>query len=295
MNVSYVTTSNENVASFRYRVLAPAQGLGSHLVIPTVGRVADKKSEVVVFSKHWVYNDWSYANFCKLRGQKVIFDICDDHLDGKFSDHYRRMLDVAHAVTCNSNEMARIIKEKTGKDAVVIEDPVLSPRMTYDPELPTSLCWYGQAMNIHGLYDVYTPDCTYPLEIVLPGNVQPPAHFQAPWIRWTPWHKDVISSLAERNTVAVLPYRQGKEAKSANRVLEALQCGMVVLTDLIPSVQELPKTGIVYLDRPINEVMESVRGWKWELELQKAQDHIEENYSPEVITSKWVQVFRSLV
>jgi hypothetical protein len=70
---------------------------------------------------------------------------------------------------------------------------------------------------------------------------------------------------------------------------------MVVLTDPIPSVQELPKTGIAYLDRPINEIMESVRGWNWELELQKAQDYIEENYSPEVITSKWVQVFRSLV
>lgn len=294
INVSYVTTGNEGIASFRYRVLAPAQEMSKHLIIPKVSRLADKDAAIVIFSKHWTYNDWSYANFCKKRGQKVIFDVCDDHTEGKLSDHYHRMLDVAHTITCNSKEMARIIKEKTGKVAVVIEDPVLSPRMAYDPDLPTSLCWYGQAMNIQGLYDVYTPDCTYPLEIALPGNVQPPAHFQAPWIRWTPWHKDIIPSLAERNTVAVLPYRQGKEAKSANRVLEALQCGMVVLTDPIPSVQELPKAGIAYLDRPINEIMVEIRGWNWELEIQKAQAYIEKHYSPEAIAEKWVQVFKEI-
>ena len=134
----------------------------------------------------------------------------------------------------------------------------------------------------------------YPLEIVLPSNVQPPAYFQAPQIRWTPWHKDIIPSLAERNTVAVLPYRQGKAAKSANRALEALQCGMIVLTDPIPSVQELPKAGIAYLDRPINEIMEAVQGWDWEPEIEKAQKHIAENYSPEVIADKWARVFGSL-
>lgn len=294
MNISYVTSGNENIASFRYRILSPAQNLGNHLIIPSIGTLAQKESEIVIFSKHWTYNDWSYANFCKKRGQKVIFDVCDDHTEGKLSDHYRRMLDVAHTITCNSNEMARIIKEKTGKDAVVIQDPVLSPRMTYDPDLPTSLCWYGQSMNIHGLYDVYTEDCTLPLEVVVPGNIQPPAHFQAPWIRWSPWHKDIIPSLAERNTIALLPYRQGKVAKSANRVLEALQCGMIVLTDPIPSVQELPKEGIVYLDRPINEIMESIHDLSWGIQVQKAQDYIEKHYSPEAITKKWVQVFKEI-
>jgi len=294
MNVSYVTTGNDNIASFRYRILSPAQNLGKHLIIPNVSSLARKESEVVVFSKHWTYNDWSYAKFCKLRGQKVIFDVCDDHFEGKMSDHYRRMSDVADTITCNSYEMAEIIRDKMDRDAVVIPDPVLSPQLSYDPSIPTSLCWYGQSMNIHGLYDVYTEDCTYPLEIVLPSNVQPPAYFQAPQIRWTPWHKDIIPSLAERNTVAVLPYRQGKAAKSANRVLEALQCGMIVLTDPIPSVQELPKAGIAYLDRPINEVMEAVQGWDWEPEIEKAQKHIAENYSPEVIADKWARVFGSL-
>ncbi len=295
MNVSYVTTGNDNIASFRYRILSPAQNLGKHLIILSVSSLARKESEVVVFSKHWTYNDWSYANFCKLRGQKVIFDVCDDHFEGKMSDHYRRMSDVADTITCNSYEMAEVIKEKVDRDAIVIPDPVLSPQLSYDPDMPTSLCWYGQSMNIHGLYDVYTEDCTYPLEIVLPSNVQPPAYFQAPQIRWTPWHKNIIPDLAERNTVAVLPYRQGKAAKSANRVLEALQCGMVVLTDPIPSVQELPKAGIAYLDRPINEVMEAVQGWNWGLEIEKAQKHIAENYSPEVIADKWARVFGSLV
>jgi hypothetical protein len=69
---------------------------------------------------------------------------------------------------------------------------------------------------------------------------------------------------------------------------------MIVLTDPIPSVQELPKAGIAYLDRPINEIMEAVQGWDWEPEIEKAQKHIAENYSPEVIADKWARVFGSL-
>jgi hypothetical protein len=294
INVSYVTSGNENIASFRYRVLAPAKGLAKHFIKPSIGRLASKESGVVVFSKHWTYNDWSYAKFCKLRGQKVIFDVCDDHFEGKLSDHYRRMVDVADAITCNSTAMAVTIAKKTGRGSEVIADPVLSPRMEPRFKEQVNLTWYGQSMNIHGLFDVYTKDCLYPLEVAVPGNIQPPEYFQAPWITWVPWHKDVIPEVADRNNIALLPYRQGKDAKSANRVLEALQCGMMVLTDPIPAVVELGNNGIRYLDKPLNEVIESIKDSDWTHEILEAQKMIDETYSQEVIADKWAQVFRSL-
>lgn len=294
INVSYVTSGNENIASFRYRVLAPAKGLVQHFIKPSIGRLATKESNVVVFSKHWTYNDWSYAKFCKLRGQKVIFDVCDDHFDGKLSDHYRRMVDVADGITCNSKTMSAIIHEKTGRDSEVIVDPVLSPRIEPNFQPQPNLLWYGQAMNIQGLYDVYTKDCLYPLEVVVPGNLNPPEHFQAPWITWVPWHKDVIPEAATRNNIAILPYRQGKDAKSANRVLEALQCGMMVLTDPIPAVVELGKNGIRYLDKPLNEVIDSIKGSDCTFEILESQKIIDATYSQEVIAAKWAHVFRSL-
>jgi hypothetical protein len=294
INVSYVTTGNDNIASFRYRILAPAQNLGNHLIFPNIGNQATKEARIVIFSKHWTYNDWSYAKFCKLRGQKVIFDVCDDHFEDSMSDHYRRMSDVADTITCNSHEMAKIIKEKVGKNAVVIADPVLSPRMQYDPTKKISLVWYGQSMNIQGLYDVYTKDCTTPLEVVLPCSINPPEHFNNDWVSSSNWNKDIIPQVAERHNVALLPYRQGKDAKSANRVLEALQCGMLVLTDPIPSVLELPKAGIRYLNAPLNEIIEALSNWNYEVELKEAQDFIDNNYTPEVITEKWVQVFQEL-
>jgi len=40
--------------------------------------------------------------------------------------------------------------------------------------------------------------------------------------------------------------------------------------------------------------MEAVQGWDWEPEIEKAQKHIAENYSPEVIADKWARVFGSL-
>lgn len=294
INVSYVTTGNDTIASFRYRIAAPAQELQKHLILSSISNKASKDSNIVVFSKHWTENDWSYAKFCKLRGQSVVFDVCDDHLVGKLRDHYRRMINVADVVTCNSEEMLDSIYEKTGKLAIVIEDPVLSPRMAYDPTKPISLVWYGQSMNVQGLYEVYTEDCTTPLEVVLPSNINPPEYFNVEWVSSSNWNKNAISQVAERNSVAILPYRQGKDAKSANRVLEALQCGMLVITDPIPSVKSLGKYGISYFDKPINEILDEIKAKDWTGEMEKAQENIDKHYSVEVIAKKWAQVFEGI-
>ena len=294
--VSFVTNGNENVASFRYRALAPAQFLNQHMIIPTVDSQAHPDASAVIFSKHWTYNDWSYARFCKGRGQKVFFDICDDHLSDNYSAHYSRMMAVADVLICNSLVMQERIKEVTGRDSVVIEDPVISVRQDYIKEKPFFGLWFGQVMNIQGLYDVYNGK--YPLEVAVPHHqIDPPKQFQEGNVRWSQWNPAIVGEASQRTSMALLPYRQGKEAKSANRVLEALWCGLPVMTDPIPSVVDLGKNGIRYIDSDcspdeIKEYMESI---DFTEEMKLAHKLIQDKYSPEAIAKKWANLLRDTV
>ena len=291
--VSFVTGGNEAIASFRYRVLAPTQFLNQHMIQTTVSNQASPEAGIVVFSKHWTYNDWSYAWFCKQRGQKVIFDVCDDHFDDKMGEHYHRMCDVADTIVCNSNVMQERIQEAVHKDSVVIEDPVISRQQEYNKDKNFCALWYGQVMNIDGLYQVYTGN--YPLEVAMPGNIQLPEHLQTDMVRLSQWHPGIVGEASQRNSMAILPYRQGKNAKSANRVLEALWCGLPVITDPIPAVQDLGKAGIRYLgtDCSNEEIMQYMSSIDFTEEMQEAQQMIQDKYSPEAIASKWADVIRS--
>lgn len=291
MNLSYVTTGHEGIASFRYRIQEPAMHLHKHGVFPTISNKAHEDAKVVLFSKHWTSNDVSYARFCKLRGQRVIYDICDDHFD-TMPEHYNAMCSIADTITVNSEAMATRVKEATGRDAVVIPDPVLSPRGDYKQGEPR-LLWYGQKMNIQGLYDVYPKDVQLPMEVIVPSRLEPPEHFNRPWLTWTQWHKDIIEEAAQRATIAVLPYRQGKDAKSANRVLEALWSGLCVCTDPIPSVQEIKTDCIFDLSKgSLQEGVQFFTSRSFAEEMGLIQKWIEWKFSPDAVTKQWAKVIK---
>jgi glycosyltransferase involved in cell wall biosynthesis len=149
-------------------------------------------------------------------------------------------------------------------------------------------------MNIDGLYQVYTGN--YPLEIAVPGNIQLPAHYQSTLVSLCQWHPGIVGEAAQRNSYAVLPYRQGKNAKSANRVLEALWCGLPVITDPIPAVVDLGRNGIRYFEQDCenSEVMSYMMDTDFTEEMQAAQSMIQLEYSPEAIASKWAAAIRGI-
>ena len=295
MKISYVTTSTDNIASYRYRVLAPAQYLRNNSCSVSIDRLADKKASIVLFGKHWNSNDWSYAEMCRQRGQKIVFDICDDHFNHKrYGAHYRRMLDVAHVITVNSEAMAHIVEQFTNKITYVIPDPVLTEQVPYDPSKPLSLMWYGQRMNLQGLLDAYPVGCTVPLEIFTLHPFDLPEHMRHSGIKLSQWHENCIQEGAARNSAALLPYRQEKVAKSANRVLEALNCGIPVLTDRIPSVANLGFQGVLDLKAGTQACLESLKVLDLSEDIRQAQKMINLAYSRDAIGQKWEELFLSI-
>ncbi len=293
MKISYVTTGNESIASFRYRTLSPAKELRNLECQTQIDRRARPDADIVVFSKHWQYNDWSYAYFCKLRGQKVVFDVCDNHFTSKHVDHYKRMCDIATTVTCNSDVMADVIQQHTGRIAAIVKDPVLTPRKLYQKR-EVNLLWYGQMANIAALFEVYTEYNKTPIEVVVPGPFEPPKYMQEDHVRWTKWHPNVIENAAERNSIALLPYREDRESKSANRVLEALNSGLYVITDPLPAVVDLKCNGIWYIGSGLQNGIEHYQENDLTEEMVRAQQLIDKHYTPEIIAGEWKKVFEAI-
>lgn len=289
MKISYVTTSNETVASFRYRIASPGKGLKALGHDVYIGHEAFPDAEVVVFSKHWNRNDYSYALFCKARGQRVIFDICDDHTNTTKAGHYNNMARVADLITVNSPEMQKVIKDAYGRDSEVVADPVVTKPVPFVQKDDFNLCWYGHMANFAGLMEAYNPTSQIPLLLAAP---MPPQNFpetmRVPWVHPYQFEPGIIDFFGENCAAALLPYRQDKPAKSANRVLEAINVGMYVLTDEIPSNKGIP--GLYYLTDSVSRAKTMYEHTDLTDVMHKAQEHVTKLYSPEVIAKRWEQI-----
>jgi hypothetical protein len=241
-----------NLASSRYRAIIPARELKKLGV--------GEGSDWLVIGKHgW---DWSATSGFK----KVCFDVCDDHFDNVYS--YYENCKRADLVTCNSLEMARVIKEKTGVDAVFIPDPYEQPEK--EPRIHDRILWFGHASNIGDL----VPWCDLPnLEVV--SNIE----------GVTQWSPENMDAAFERAGLVIIP--TGKSmAKSGNRAIESIRRGLFVVAGYLPAYADL---GIY-----IGDIGDGVR-WALDMDnmnevqcrIEAAQGYVGWKYSPERIAKLW--------
>ena len=245
-----------HLASSRYRAIIPAQQLQKLGV--GIG------NDWLIIGKHgWVWGKETEGF------ERVCFDICDDHFDGPFGDHYRSGVMRADLVTCNSDEMARVIYEKTGREAVVIPDPYEQPEEK--PRIHNHLLWFGHQSN---LVDVLPWMDRLPmLEVVTGSKIN----------GVTQWSPEVMDRAFSRAGLVIIP--TGKSmAKSGNRAIESLRRGLYVIAGYLPAYGDL---GIYTGD--IGD------GVKWALShqmvvldrIKAAQTYIRTEYSPERIAGLW--------
>lgn len=243
-------------ASGRYRAIIPGQALRD-MGIGT-GR------DWLVIGKHGWDWDRETAGF-----GMICFDVCDDHLDGEHGTHYRACIDAADLVTCNSLEMARLIKEKTGRTAVCIPDPFEQPEC--EPRLHDHVLWFGHQSNLKDLMP--WADRFSKLEVVTGGEL--------PGVtRWSPQAMDEAFS---RAGIVILP--TGKSmAKSGNRAIESIRRGLFVVAGYLPAYADL---GIY-----IGDIEDGVR---WALthkseaiaRVKRSQMYVAEEYNPQRIAGLW--------
>jgi len=206
----------------------------------------------------------------------VIFDICDNHFDGEWRDHYLKWCEKADAVTCNSKVMKSIIAYQTGRDAVVIPDPVEGDRLP--PHIGRNLLWFGNKWNFKAVQRVIPNLAGYDLQVVS-------APFNENVIPWSP---ENMRAAFNRAGMVILPASKST-AKSANRLIETIQAGCFAVAEELPSYQEFRDYAWIGSIR---------EGCDWVMDNQtealkmisRGQDYISQNFTMDQIGPRWAKV-----
>ena len=110
------------------------------------------------------------------------------------------------------------------------------------------------------------------------------------------WNFDLQDKMVNKSDFVILPVTEDRESicKGNNRPIDALQQGRMVLTNPgIPSYEDLKDflyIGDLYemYQGMINQPGQVVN------KIMKAQEFIEQNYSPKAIAKKWEQVYDNI-
>lgn len=251
----------DTVASGRLRATLPAKWLYANGY--------ERGSDLVVLSKHCWPEDFTQGY------DKYIFDVCDDHFETAFADHYKLHCANAAAVTCNSEAMAVRIKDFTGRDAFVIPDPFELERK---PPHLGDLLWFGAKWNVDALLRVLPDLPNLPLEVVSePFNKMV-----------TPWSLESLSHAMSTAGIVLIPVGD-KKTKSANRMIEAINGGCFVVAEEMPAHYEFA---------PFTWIGEIGDGVRWALDnpdevlgsIAAGQDYIDKHYSMDAIGPMWASV-----
>ena len=261
MNVTFVKFG-DHLASSRLRASIPQ----AELEKLGIGRGLD----VLIYGKHWLPEDQTKAF------GKRIFDCCDDHFHNEHGDYYRRHIENADLVTCNSNHMRLIILEQTGRNAIVIPEPYEGVERI--PSIGPDLFWFGHISNRP---DLERLNLDRPVKVMSNGPNC--------WLNWSPQNWDLAMN---EDVIVIIP--TGKSmAKSENRMVEAIRGGKYVCAEFLPAYmpfyQFFPLMDInEHVEKALSNPEASINA------IHEAQDYIRDRYSPKTIALKWKEVIESL-
>lgn len=120
--------------------------------------------------------------------------------------------------------MARVIKEKTGADAVVIPDPYEQPET--EAKVHDSVLWFGHQSNLKDLI----PWMNGIEKLTIVSNLKSPGI--------VPWSFETMEQAFRDCGLVIIP--TGKSmAKSGNRAIESIRRGFFVVAGYLPAYADL--------------------------------------------------------
>jgi hypothetical protein len=255
---------DQNIASSRLRAKIPQKELAKLGV--------ERGNDVLIYGKHFL-DEKQVEPF-----KTLIFDCCDDHFNHiELGPYYRKHIKMADKVTCNSEVMKSRIKAETGRDAVVIREPYESPELT--PSIGPRLLWYGHKSNLIDIRRL-EPELKHPL-MILSNHPD-----------YEEWSQELQQDALSYPCIVVIPTGKS-QAKSENRMVEAIRCGKYVCAEYLPSYEvftnyfdlgNIPEQ----IDRALANPQEAIS------RITEAQEFIRERYSPATIAGQWLEVLRDV-
>lgn len=316
-----------DLASARYRLLLPLQHMDrrhSHTIVTIMGEETNEQAlqgmqaDVVIFSKSFSDANEALMNIAQQNGARCFFDVCDNHFDtpGAIGEHYRHMADMADQIVCNTHDMAEIIARHSKKPCTVIDDPYESvrrePRFAPEPG-KLNLLWFGHPSNLNSLQACLTTlggsaeRRGMQLNVTLLTQIVPglnefaeqltSAYSASLHVKVEPWSLPRQWELLAACDAVIIPTLATERTltKSANRMVESLNCGRAVLAGTLPAYEQFSPW--VWIGEDFGEGLDWLRMQhsKIPLLIGQAQRYISESFSPSVIAARWEQLIEGAV
>jgi hypothetical protein len=314
------------LASVRYRVLPAArylrgEGHQVHFVrLDEHGppELFDQRlrADAVIISKVLQDGSLEIAERAKRLGARLIVDLCDDHFESReLGPAYALLCGIADRIVASTNAMAEIILQRTGRTAIVIDDPFEGP--SGEPRFAPAaerirLAWFGHPVNFDTIVSMMPSlvrlSQTQPLMLHVvsasgTGNIEAfladVQRQNGPGLctRFTSWSPEATwQALSECDLVVVPSLPDVKKlVKSPNRVVEPLRAGRFAVAYPLPSYQDLSE--FLWLGKDM------AAGIEWAIanqaavlkRVQAGQEYINRRFAPQTVALRWSAALEQLV
>ncbi|MFZ5561539.1 MAG: glycosyltransferase [Pseudomonadota bacterium] len=241
----------------------------------------------------------------------IVVDICDDPYEKEhLKAAYEKLIRRADLICAASGYLAGKVRAASGKDVRIIDDVVEYDAQTAittpRPGSRLRLCWFGQASNLPPLLDQLAALASLgfaTVQIDIATNITPAvadrvksAAGSLPGLELVlhAWSREVVPQIISRSDIVLIPVasREWAKAKTANRLMTALQLGRPCVAGVIPSYQEF--ADYVCLDNDMAAGVQALLT-QWEAQpgkIRQGQAYIRESYSAAGIARQWLAAIR---
>ena len=306
--------------SYRSRATIPSSNIDDSRVTDDITSL--KPDDIAVLGKKHSKED---AEYCMSNKIKYIVDVADDKFN-KF-EHWYFTIPNANAVTTTCRTLSEVIQTETSKTSYVIPDP--TERLRGEPKFVLkdimNTFYYGSEANYSKLnwseirevlnsirktnIKIMTNVPERPIKISklrkkIAGywNLTPEKRklvedeYMILLDQLIEWDFDEQGKLVEESDFVMLPVVDDKHSscKGNNRPIDALQQGRMVLTNPgIPSYEDLKD--FLYIGDMSEIYQEMINQPDLVVDkITKAQEFIAQNYSPNSISKKWIEIYKTL-
>lgn len=285
MRVNYVTLSDERMPAYRYRMKIPGEYIGNYIITPR-----PVEADIHFFSKPYFSDPVLLTAYLKMASRtKFVLDICDDIFkrESAVPEYMKKMAYWAAAITVPTEVMRQRVKEETGRDAIIIEDPCEFEERPIKDISDPKVMWFGTPQNACTFSNVHLD---FPIEIVSTKKEEFDRYIQN--YTFVEWSLEAMKDAFSRNNIVVIPSRKERNnaqnwmGKSPNRVIESIRNGLSVVAAPVPSYKQFDIT----LDWDIARGLKNIKQTTPEM-----QRYVDDNFSKSAIGEQWKQLFRKVL